>query len=303
MRLHADRVDARVGTAPARELAQRFQHVRFAVVDGVGAELERREAQPLREAIDGNDALGAEEQRRGDREQPDRPAAPHRYRVAALDGAVLRRHVAGRQDVGEEEQLIVAQFLRHLDRSDVGHRHPEILGLASRIAAEHVAESEQACGRLSHRLRRELGVGVGAQRKEPLGAEEAVAAGNGKRHHDAIAWPQAGDAAANLDDFAHEFVAEDVALHHPRNEAAVDMQIRAADRRRRDMHDRVARIEDLRLGHRLDAHVVPAVPAKRPHGASGGRSADPWWSAPRRSRGARGRGAAHQGPGAAASGP
>ena len=44
-----------------------------------------------------------------DREQADRPAAPHRDRVARLDVAVLRGHVAGRQNVGEEQHLLVGQ--------------------------------------------------------------------------------------------------------------------------------------------------------------------------------------------------
>ncbi len=108
VRLHADGIDARVRPAAAGQLLQRLEHVVLAVVDGLGAELDRGEAQALGKAIDSDHALRAEQQRRGDRELADRAAAPHRDRVAGLDVAVLRRHVSRRQDVGEEKHLLVA---------------------------------------------------------------------------------------------------------------------------------------------------------------------------------------------------
>jgi hypothetical protein len=46
--------------------------------------------------------------------------------------------------------------------------------------------------------------------------------------------PEVLDAAAGLDDLAHELVAEDVALLHRRDVAVVEVQVRAADRRRGD---------------------------------------------------------------------
>ena len=55
----------------------------------------------------------------------------------------------------------------------------------------------------------------------------------------------------DLDHFAHELVAEDVAALHRRDVAVVQVQIRAADCSARDLHDGVARVEDLRDPERL----------------------------------------------------
>ena len=49
-------------------------------------------------------ALGPEQEGAADGELPDRAAAPDGDRVARLDVAVLGGHVAGREDVGEEER-------------------------------------------------------------------------------------------------------------------------------------------------------------------------------------------------------
>src|SRR6185436_16181074 len=65
--------------------------------------------------------------------------------------------------------------------------------------------------------------------------------------------------------FAHELMTEDVAFHHRRNVAVVQMQVGTADRGRSYFDDGVARVENLRFRHILHAHVVFAVPAKRLH--------------------------------------
>src|SRR5438045_3906842 len=44
-----------------------------------------------------------------------------------------------------------------------------------------------------------------------------------------------------------------------------EVQARTADRGRRDPDDRVAVVQNRRIGHVLDAHVVPAHPARRTH--------------------------------------
>ena len=71
---------------------------------------------------------------------------------------------------------------------------------------------------------------------------------------------------ADLDDFAHELVAEHVALLHRRDIAVVDVQVGSADRRRRHLDDRVARIEDDRIGNGLDPDRFFAFPADGSHG-------------------------------------
>ena len=87
-------------------------------------------------------------------------------------------------------------------------------------------------------------------------------------HHDAIADLQTRVVLADLDDLAHELVAEHVALLHRRDVAVVDVQIGSADRRRRHFDDGVARIEDDRVGNGLDLDLLFAFPADGSHGRS-----------------------------------
>ena len=72
---------------------------------------------------------------------------------------------------------------------------------------------------------------------------------------------------ADLDDLAHELMAEDVAALHRRDEAVEQVQVGAADGGEGDLDDRVARIQDLRIRNPLDAHVVRAIPAQSFHTA------------------------------------
>jgi hypothetical protein len=59
--------------------------------------------------VDRDHPLGAHQDRRLDREQPDRAAAPDRDGVAGLDLGILGRHPAGGQDVGKEQHLVVLE--------------------------------------------------------------------------------------------------------------------------------------------------------------------------------------------------
>src|SRR5262249_35682841 len=69
-----------------------------------------------------------------------------------------------------------------------------------------------------------------------------------------------------LDDLAHCLMADDVALFHVRHEPAEEVEIGAADRGGGDADDRVARISNARIGHRLVPDVFRAVPAEGLHG-------------------------------------
>src|SRR5262245_11972271 len=92
-------------------------------------------------------------------------------------------------------------------------------------------------------------VRVVAQREERLAAKEAAPAGNREGHDNAISLFQVLTLAANLDDFAHELVAENVALLHRRDVAIVEVQVRTTDGRSSDADNRIARIEYLGIGH------------------------------------------------------
>src|SRR5262245_51139039 len=103
-----------------------------------------------------------------------------------------------------------------------------------------VAE-EAGAGRAVEALHdRRVGVGVVAQRSERVLAEVATAAGDGERDDDTVGAGQPRRLWTDLDDFAEELVAEDVAGFHARDEPAVQVQVRAANRRARDPDDRVA---------------------------------------------------------------
>ena len=152
------------------------------------------------------------------------PTGPHPQTATVspgLDVAVLRRHVAGREDVRQEQHLFVRQLRRNLERADVGERHADVLGLAAGVAAHHVRVAEQAGGRESVELLGHPGIRVRvvAGRPQLPVAEEAAAAGDRERDDDPIADFQLVVVASDVDDFAHELMAEDVAALHGRNEA------------------------------------------------------------------------------------
>src|SRR5207237_4906176 len=73
-------------------------------------------------------------------------------------------------------------------------------------------------------------------------AKETAPARDGERDDDAIADSERGIGLADVDDLAHELVAENVAGLHRRDEAVEEMKIRSADRRQRAANDCVARI-------------------------------------------------------------
>src|ERR1700716_3049124 len=70
----------------------------------------------------------------------------------------------------------------------------------------------------------------------------------------------------DLDYLAHEFMAQDVAALHAGHIAVVEMQVRAADRAARHLHDGVARVLDPGIGNLVAVDVLGAMPTQRPHG-------------------------------------
>src|SRR5262249_3619993 len=111
-------------------------------------------------------------------------------------------------------------------------------------------------------------IAVVAQRPELLTAKPALAASDGEGDHDAVALAKLAHLRADLDDLAHEFVAEDIPLLHGRNVAVVEMQIGAADGGRRDPQDRIARVENLGVRDPVDLNVSLAFPAHCSHDRS-----------------------------------
>ena len=80
----------------------------------------------------------------------------------SLDLGVLRRHPAGRQDVGEEQHLVVLEMVGNDDRPDVGIGHADIFGLPAGIAAGEVRIAEGGAHWMAHQQPRGIrGFGPG----------------------------------------------------------------------------------------------------------------------------------------------
>ena len=145
-RRDADRLDGDVGAEPAGELADDGERVLAAVVDGdVGAELLGR-LEPAVGQVDGDDVARAEQPGAHDRRQADRAGADDGDDVAGLDRAVEHADlVAGGQDVGEHQQLLVGDAGGRRVGRGVGERHPDVLGLgAVDLVAEDPAAAAEA---------------------------------------------------------------------------------------------------------------------------------------------------------------
>ena len=152
MTFHPDRVDAVVGAAPTRHVLQRLVNVDLLVIQGLRTRTLARNAQSIGEAVDCDDLLGPEQVRALDRELSHRSAPPHSNDIAGLDAAHVSGHVARREDVREEEHLLVVQLVWHSQCADVRERDPRVLGLPARVAAEEVRVPEDAARRIAPEL-------------------------------------------------------------------------------------------------------------------------------------------------------
>ena len=195
-----------------------------AVVDGdVGAERLRRLEADVG-LVDRDDVARAVEPRSHDRGETDGPAADDRDDVARLDVAVEHADlVAGRQDVGEHQQLLRRTRRRARDRST-----------CRRTARARTRPGcRRSCCRGSIRRHR------GTVRSDPRGR-------TGTRRtrvtHDTRTRspaPDGLDARADRLDGADRFVAEDASVGDGGEIAFEDVEIGAADRGGIDAHDRV----------------------------------------------------------------
>jgi hypothetical protein len=68
-----------------------------------------------------------------------------------------------------------------------------------------------------------------------------------ERHDDAVSDCEILDLFAGFNNLPHEFVAENISRLECRYVSIVEMKIRSADSRKCDLHDSIARIEDLRI--------------------------------------------------------
>ena len=185
--------------------------------------LRHREAD--RVAVDADDERGAHQLRAGRGAQADRALGEDDDRVADLDAAGLRPAEAGRGDVGEQHDLLVGHAVGDVREVGLGRRDEQVLGLR---AVDGVAEAPAADGLVA--------VAVAALAEVAGQAGSALAARRDRADEHALADLVAGHAGAELVDDAHRLVADDQA-RPDRVFALEDVDVGAADRRRRDADD------------------------------------------------------------------
>ena len=162
--------------------------------------------------VDGHDRAGGVELGAQDGGQADGSGADDGDGIAGLDVAVEDADlVAGRQDVGEVDDLLVGEPLGDLVGRGVGERHAGVLGLD---AVDQVPEDPAASAEA-------LAVLVGS-------AEPAASAGGDARQQHPVPLADRPDAGAGLQDRADGFVAEDPAGGDLGDVALEDVQIGAA---------------------------------------------------------------------------
>ena len=206
----------------------------------LGARALARHAQPLGEAVDRDHPLGAEQvARSGSRTgRPARSPRPRRCRPAGCRSSRRPCSRSGRCRRGTAPARRRGR-VGHLDRADVGERHAHVLAPGRRRSRRSGASSRRcppASGPTASRPSPAFGFEF-SQQREQLAARRrsscrrrsGTARRRGRRPCRFV------DAAADLDDLAHELVAEDVALLHRRDVAVVQVQVGAADRGRRDL--------------------------------------------------------------------
>src|SRR6185369_1380718 len=86
-----------------------------------------------------------------------------------------------------------------------------------------------------------------------------------ERHYDLVADLELLHFRTGLNDFAHKFMSYDVSLLHRRNESVIEVKVRSADRRPRYPHDRIMRIQYLRVGHLFHPHISWSKPTNSLH--------------------------------------
>src|SRR6266699_971502 len=186
----------------------------------------------------------------GDRGQADRAGPDDRDDVARADAPGQDPDlVAGRQDVGQHEDLLVAHAVGNPVRGGVGERHADVVGLS---AVDRVAEDPAPAAQA---------LPVTSFAAEPAGPAGADA---GDQHP--VTRPQPAHAVADLLDGPDRLVAEDPALRHRGHVSLEDVQVGPADRDRVDPDDHVAVVGDLGIRRLFPGLVAGTVVNESSHG-------------------------------------
>ena len=96
-------------------------------------------------------------------------------------------------------------------------------------------------------------------------AEVTLAARNGERHDDAIAFLDTTDLRTGVDHLTHKFVTKNITGLQGGDVAVIKMEIGAADGRAGNAHNSIAWIENFGVVDTLDVNLVFSLPTKRFH--------------------------------------
>ncbi len=269
-RIDAYRIDHAVDANPAGQTLERFDRIFSIEVNDLRA-LTLGHAQTVVVLIDGKDAPGTQQFGAGNGELTDRTAAEHGYRVAGFDLGHLRAEIAGRENVREQDCLVIADFRRQFHQPDIGEGNARLFGLQS---------MKWACGRRAavERSACFLAVWIGhvALGEIARAAVRAVAAGNGRGDHHAVADLQVAHVLAELFNDADTLMPKNGAGLHAAEGAAHEVQIRPANGRGGDAHNGVGRGFDLGVGYVFEAYVADIVIDHSFHGRLHKRSNRAW---------------------------
>lgn len=165
-----DAVDGPVDTDAAGEALDRLDRVLLVEVDRLGA-LPRSPVEAVAVVVDDEDAAGALLDGAGRCQLADDARPEHRHRVTGADLGQAGTEPRGRQDVGEQDGVVVAHVVRQPHRPGVGEGDPSQLGL----------EPVDGTGRL--RASEEAGAGVRAVGVGPVGLGAVPGVGSRSRTH------------------------------------------------------------------------------------------------------------------------
>jgi hypothetical protein len=180
-------------------------------------------------------AAGRQQARGHDRREPDRAGSDHGDCVAGLHIAVQDSDLERRrEDVGEEQHLLVAQLLGNRVHGRVREGHTRVLRLQP---VDQVPEDPAASAR--------------AEAVVALAAEPAAPAGRDAGDEDAVALGDRRDRVALGHDRADGLVPEDPARLDGRDVALEDVEVGSADGRGADLDHDVGGLPDRRVGNGL----------------------------------------------------
>ena len=166
---------------------------------------------------------GAQQMTGGGAGQSDRTRAGNVNDRARTDARGDRAVIAGREDVGEQREVLDlrhrAIFVREFEQVEIGVGHHDVL----RLAADPAAHIDIAVGRA-----RTCRIDVQADAGLAFFAVAAAPAGDVERHGNQVADLDELDVAAGLDDLAGDLMAENQSVRRGRA-AAHHVLVAAAD--------------------------------------------------------------------------